>query len=68
MAAQFRPEPLVEPTATAKLALRHLARRHASLSAENAELDRDLAQPLPPWSLPSVPRAPASSGGSRPPD
>ncbi|MGH2659174.1 MAG: IS110 family transposase [Actinomycetota bacterium] len=43
VAARFRPGPLLSPTAAAKLALRHLARRHAALSAEIAELDRDLA-------------------------
>lgn len=42
VAARFRPGPLVDPTAAAKLALRHLARRHASLRAEIAELDRVL--------------------------
>ncbi len=39
----FRPGPLLSPTAAAKLGLRHLARRYAALSAEIAELDRDLA-------------------------
>ena len=43
VAARFRPGPLVDPAAATKLALRHLARRHAALSAEIAELDRDLA-------------------------
>jgi transposase len=42
VAARFRPGPLVDPAAATKLALRHLARRHAALSAEIAELDRDL--------------------------
>jgi transposase len=42
VAARFRPGPPLSPTAAAKLALRHLARRHAALSAEIAELDRDL--------------------------
>jgi transposase len=42
VAARLRPGPLVDPTAATKLALRHLARRHASLSAEIAELDRVL--------------------------
>lgn len=44
VAARFRPGPLLDPAAATKLALRHLARRHASLSAEIAELDRALAQ------------------------
>jgi len=35
---------LLDPAAATKLALRHLARRHAALSAEIAELDRALAQ------------------------
>ena len=43
VAARFRPGPLVDPAAATKLALRHLARRHAALSAEIAELDRELA-------------------------
>lgn len=43
VAARFRRGPLVDPAAATKLALRHLARRHAALSAEIAELDRDLA-------------------------
>ena len=43
VAARFRPGPLLSPTAAAKLALRHLARRHAALSAEIVKLDRDLA-------------------------
>jgi len=43
VAARFRPGPLVDPAAATKLGLRHLARRHAALSAEIAELDRDLA-------------------------
>src|SRR6266542_3338145 len=42
-AARFRPGPLVSPAAATKLALRHLARRYAALSAEIAELDRGLA-------------------------
>jgi transposase len=42
VAARFRPGPLVDPQATTKLALRHLARRHRALSAEVAELDRAL--------------------------
>jgi transposase len=44
VAARFRPGPLLDPAAATKLALRHLARRHAALSAEIAELDRALAQ------------------------
>lgn len=44
VAARFRPGPLLDPAAATKLALRYLARRHASLSAEIAELDRALAQ------------------------
>jgi transposase len=43
VAARFRRGPLVDPAAATKLALRHLARRHAALSAEITELDRDLA-------------------------
>ena len=43
VASRFRPGALTDPTAAAKLALRHLGRRHASLSAEIASLDRDLA-------------------------
>src|SRR6266540_2714020 len=43
VAARFRPGPLLSPTAAAKLALRHLARRHAALSAAIVKLDRDLA-------------------------
>ena len=42
-AARFRPGPLVSPAAATKLALRHLARRYAALTAEIAELDRGLA-------------------------
>ncbi len=44
VAARFRPGPLLDPAAATKLALRHLARRHAALSAEIAQLDRALAQ------------------------
>jgi transposase len=44
VAARFRPGPLLDPAAATKLALRHLARRHACLSAEIAELDRALGQ------------------------
>jgi transposase len=44
VAARFRPGPLLDPAAATKLALRHLARRHAALSAEIVELDRALAQ------------------------
>jgi len=44
VAARFRRGPLVDPAAATKLARRHLARRHAALSAEIAELDRALAQ------------------------
>lgn len=44
VAARFRPGPLLDPAAATKLALRHLARRHAALSAEIAELDRALGQ------------------------
>jgi len=44
VAARFRPGPLLDPAAATKLALRHLARRHAALSTEIAELDRALAQ------------------------
>jgi transposase len=43
VAARFRPGPLLSPKAAAKLGLRHLARRHAALSAEIVKLDRDLA-------------------------
>jgi transposase len=43
VAARLRPGPLVGPAAAAKLALRHLAQRHAALSAEIVKLDRDLA-------------------------
>jgi transposase len=41
-AARFRPGPMDSPRAASKLALRHLARRHACLGAEIAELDREL--------------------------
>ena len=44
VAGRFRPGPLLDPAAATKLALRHLARRHASLSAEIAQLDLALAQ------------------------
>jgi transposase len=44
VAARFRPGPLLDTAAATKLALRHLARRHAALSAEIAQLDRALAQ------------------------
>ncbi|HET7870268.1 MAG TPA: IS110 family transposase [Actinomycetota bacterium] len=44
VATRFRPGPLLDPSAATKLALRHLARRHAALSAEIGELDRVLAQ------------------------
>jgi transposase len=44
VAARFRPGPLLDPAAATKLALRHLARRHAALSAEIAQLDRALVQ------------------------
>jgi transposase len=44
VAARFRPGPLLDPAAATKLALRHLARRHAALSVEIAQLDRALAQ------------------------
>lgn len=40
--ARCRPGPLISTEAAAKLALRHLARRHIALSAEITELDRDL--------------------------
>ncbi len=42
VAGRFRPGPLVDPSAAVKTALRHLARRHAALSAEIAALDHDL--------------------------
>jgi transposase len=42
VAARFRPGPLICPEAAGKLAMRHLARRHAALSAEIMSLDRDL--------------------------
>jgi len=44
VAARFRPGALTDPTAAVKRALSHLARRHAALTAEIAELDRDLHQ------------------------
>jgi len=51
--ARFRPGALVSPEAAAKLALRHLARRHIALSAEIAELDRDLV-PLVAQAAPTL--------------
>jgi transposase len=42
VASRFRPGPLVDPSTAVKTALRHLARRHAALSAEIAALDHDL--------------------------
>lgn len=42
LASRFRPGPLRDTTAAVKRALRHLARRHAALAEEIAELDRDL--------------------------
>jgi len=43
VASRFRPGPLIDPASAVKQALRHLARRHAALSKEIGELDRDLA-------------------------
>ena len=43
-AARLRPGPLTTPTAAAKLALRELARRAQSLSAEIQRLDAELAR------------------------